>query len=131
MKKLIAVIVMLIFLLPFSTVEAGKSDKRYKKNSKEYSRNYDRHNWGHDRHDWGHHRGWYKHHRHDRHSRDYRYKRHYSKREWERHYRRNRDRYRDGGYHRDRDSRLMFSYCQEDSSMHSSKEVCFSVSIGN
>ena len=133
MKKLVAVIIMLIFLLPAASfVDAGGKDKRYKKNSREYSRNYDnRHDWSHHhRHDWGKHRGWYKHHRHDR--RDYHYKRHYrSRHDWNRHYRRNRDRYRHGGYHRDRDNRLMFSYCQEDSTRTSSKEVCFSFSIGD
>jgi len=127
---------MLIFILPFSMVEAGSKDKRYKKNNKQYSRNYDRYNWDRQhRHDWGHHRGWYKHHRKNRHERDYHYKRHYSRNEWKRHHRRNRDKYRDGRYYQDKDNRLMFSYCLENSERNrresSREEMCFSFSIGN
>jgi len=131
MKKLIAVLVMLIFILPFSTVEAGKSDKRYKKNSREYHRYDDRgHHRGH-----GHSRYYKKYRRHHR-EREYRYKGHYRDRhEWDRHRKRNDRKYRHGEYHYDKQDRLMFSYCleNEEGTRRSSerKEMCFSFSIGD
>ena len=138
MKKLIAVIIMLIFILPFSTVEAGSKDKRYKKNSREYHR-YDRDHRGYK--DRGRHRGhghsrYYNRYRHDHRKKVYKYKGHYRDRhEWDRHHRKNDRRYRHGEYHYDKQDRLMFSYCLENEEStrreSSREEMCFSFSIGN
>ncbi len=133
MKKLVAVLIMLIFLIPFSygEAEAGKSDKRYKKNSREYN-SYERgQKRGHG--DSRYYKKYRRQHRERRYVRrdHYRNRHHWGRHRWERHHVRQRDRYRNGEYHYDKNNKLMFSYCQEEGDRRSNKEVCFSISIGD
>lgn len=114
MKKLISIIVMLIFILPFSIADAGgKNNNRQRQNERQYNhgRPYTyEHRYG-----------------HNMHNRRYVYKGHYNRNKWERHHRQNRHIYEHGFYYNDRNDNLMFSYCQRERN----GEVCFSFSIGD
>ena len=132
MKKLVAVLIMLIFILPVSMAQADRDKgKRHKKYEKEYYHSYERHPGEHRGHS---HSRYYKKYKHDR--RHYKRERYFRNwHEWEHHRERNNDRYRHGDYDRDEDDRLTFSYCLENSERSrresSRQEACFSISIGD
>jgi hypothetical protein len=121
MKKIIMIIIALIFLtsgVSFSGQQQGKrhnKDQTYKE-KKIYPRN----------HPYNQPRGYaYGHYKHRDRYRGYKYKGHYRWSEWNRERHHYHDRYRDGRYHHDDNGYLMFSYCNR----NNGEKVCFSISI--
>jgi len=122
-KKIIILIVGIVFLL--SGVGFTGQDKRHKKKKRSYhhEQKYNRH-YHPSYQKRGKAYGHYKHRRYERY-RKHRYKRHYHWREWNRERVRHQRRYKGGHYHHDDNGYLMFSFCNK----QNGDKMCFSISI--
>lgn len=122
MKKIIVLILSVIFFLTSGLALADNKRRLYREKNSRQERVYKK-NHNHPYHQpRGHAYGHYRKHHQDRYK-GYKYRGHYRWHEWR--HERNRDRYRHGRYHHDDNGYMMFSYCNK----NGDEKICFSISI--
>ena len=120
MKKIIIMVISIIFLFTGMVFADGKREYKKNKNNDRYERVYPQDHPMH--HSRGNEYGHFKNGRNRRYD-GYIYERHYTWKEWHRN--RHHPRYTRGRYHHDDNGYLMFSFCN----WKNNQKICFSVGI--